>query len=50
MRAIVYNGAGDTDVIEIREVPTPEPGSDEAQVAVAYVGLNRADILERKGQ
>lgn len=50
MRAIVYNGAGDTYVIEIREVPIPEPGSDEAQIAVAYVGLNRADILERKGQ
>jgi len=50
VRAIVYNGAGDTGVIEIREVPTPEPGSDDAQVAVAYVGLNRADILERKGQ
>jgi putative PIG3 family NAD(P)H quinone oxidoreductase len=50
MRAVVYNGAGDADVINIREVPTPEPGSDDAQVAVAYVGLNRADILERKGQ
>src|ERR1700693_3647826 len=49
MRAIVYDGAGDTGVIEIREVPTPEPGSDDAQVKVAYVGLNRADILERKG-
>jgi putative PIG3 family NAD(P)H quinone oxidoreductase len=50
MRAIVYSGAGDAGVIEIRNVPAPEPGSDEAQVAVAYVGLNRADILERKGQ
>jgi putative PIG3 family NAD(P)H quinone oxidoreductase len=50
MKAIVYNGAGDAGVIEVRDVPAPEPGSDDAQVAVAYVGLNRADILERKGQ
>ena len=49
MKAIVYNGAGDAGVIEVRDVPAPEPGTDDAQVAVAYVGLNRADILERLG-
>jgi NADPH2:quinone reductase len=49
MRAIVYDGAGGPEVIAIRDVPTPEPGSDDAQVQVAYVGLNRADTLERKG-
>jgi len=49
MRAILYEGAGGPEVIAIREVPTPEPGSDDAQVQVAYVGLNRADTLERKG-
>jgi putative PIG3 family NAD(P)H quinone oxidoreductase len=49
MRAVTYEGAGDPGVIRIAEVAAPQPGSDDAQVAVAYAGLNRADILERKG-
>jgi putative PIG3 family NAD(P)H quinone oxidoreductase len=51
MRAATYHGAGDTGVIAIRDdVPQPELGSDDVLVAVAYAGLNRADILERQGK
>jgi len=50
MRAAIYTGTGGTEVIAIRDdVPDPEIGSDDALVAVAYAGLNRADILERRG-
>jgi NADPH2:quinone reductase len=49
MRAIAYEGAGGTEIIRVREVPKPEPGSEDALVAVAYAGLNRADLLERMG-
>ncbi|MBP2648898.1 MAG: Quinone oxidoreductase [Gemmatimonadetes bacterium] len=49
MRAAWYNGAGDTDVIEIRDVPAPAPGPHEVRVRVHAAGLNRADILQRKG-
>jgi putative PIG3 family NAD(P)H quinone oxidoreductase len=49
MRAIAYEGGGGPEVIRVRDVPIPEPGSDDALVVVAYAGLNRADILERMG-
>lgn len=49
MRAVWYNGAGDTSVIEIREVPLPEPGPREIRVRVHAAGLNRADVLQRMG-
>ncbi|MGE5230947.1 MAG: NAD(P)H-quinone oxidoreductase [Deltaproteobacteria bacterium] len=49
MRAIVYTGAGGPEVIAIREVPTPVPGPGEIRVRVKAAGLNRADILQRRG-
>jgi putative PIG3 family NAD(P)H quinone oxidoreductase len=49
MRAIVNTGAGGTEVLALREVPTPEPGHCEVRVRVHAAGLNRADILQRKG-
>ena len=50
MRAAWYSGAGDTDVIEIRDVPLPEPGPHEIRVRVHAAGLNRADLLQRMGR
>ena len=49
MRAAWYNGAGGTEVIEIREVPLPTPGPHEIRVRVHAAGLNRADLLQRQG-
>ena len=50
MRAAIYTGAGGTGVIAVRDdVPEPTLGSDDAIVDVAFAGLNRADILERRG-
>jgi putative PIG3 family NAD(P)H quinone oxidoreductase len=49
MRAVIYTGAGTTDVIQLRDVPTPEPGPQQILVRVAAAGLNRADILQRRG-
>ncbi|MFZ5625510.1 MAG: NAD(P)H-quinone oxidoreductase [Gemmatimonadota bacterium] len=50
MRAAIYAGAGGPEVIEFRDVPTPEPGPGQIRVRVAAAGLNRADILQRRGQ
>jgi putative PIG3 family NAD(P)H quinone oxidoreductase len=36
-------------VLELREVPQPVPGAGEILVHVAAAGVNRADILQRKG-
>jgi len=50
MRAIVIKGPGGPEVLELREVPRPEPGPGEALVRVASSGLNRADLLQRRGR
>ncbi len=50
MRAATYTGAGGTEVIALRDdVDEPAIGPDDALVRVAYAGLNRADVLERRG-
>ena len=49
MRAMMYQGAGGTNVIQLAEVPTPEPGDHRVQVRVHASGLNRADVLQRRG-
>lgn len=49
MRAIVYEGSGGPDVVSLREVSTPAPGAGEVRVRVRAAGLNRADILQRRG-
>ena len=50
MRAVVYARPGDLEVVDVRDVPDPVPGSDDVVVDVAYAGLNRADLLQRQGR
>jgi putative PIG3 family NAD(P)H quinone oxidoreductase len=50
MRAIVYAGAGGTEVVQLRDVPTPSPGRGQVLVRVAAAGLNRPDIFQRRGR
>ncbi|MDX1672692.1 MAG: zinc-binding dehydrogenase [Balneolaceae bacterium] len=50
MKQIVNTADGSYDVLEVREVPAPEPGEEEIRIDVRAAGLNFADILARKGQ
>jgi putative PIG3 family NAD(P)H quinone oxidoreductase len=50
MKAIVITRPGDLDSLEVREVATPEAGGDLVRVRVRACGLNRADLLQAKGQ
>jgi putative PIG3 family NAD(P)H quinone oxidoreductase len=50
MRAVVIREPGEPDVLELREVPRPQPGAGEVLVRVASSGLNRADLLQRRGR
>ncbi len=47
--AISFRGAGGVEVIERVEVEVREPGHGEVTVEVVAVGLNRADLLQRRG-
>jgi NADPH2:quinone reductase len=49
MRAIIYTAPGGPEIIQLREVPTPEPGPGQVRVRVRAAGLNRADIIQRRG-
>ena len=50
MRAVIYEGAGGPEVITIGKVPKPEVGKDHIRVQVHAAGLNRADLIQRRGQ
>lgn len=50
MRAFVITAPGGPEVLELRDVATPEPGPGEIRVRVRAVGVNRADILQRRGR
>ncbi len=49
MRAVVIREPGGPEVLEVQEVPDPQPRADEVVVDVAACGVNRADVLQRQG-
>ena len=50
MRAVYIKEFGGPENLEIREVPDPpRPAKGEVLVAVKAAGLNRADLLQRRG-
>lgn len=44
-----FRAAGGAEVIEAGEVEVRDPGPGEVQVEIAAAGLNRADLLQRRG-
>lgn len=49
MRTLVIEGSGASGTLAIRERPDPSYGPDEVRVRVRAAGLNRADVLQRRG-
>jgi len=49
MRAITIPQPGDADALVLEDVPIPQPAVDEVLVQVAAAGVNRADLMQRKG-
>lgn len=50
MKAIVIRTPGAPEVLELADVPQPVPAADEVLVQVMAAGINRPDVLQRKGQ
>jgi NADPH:quinone reductase len=50
MKAVVITRFGGPEVLEIQDVPAPQPGSQEVLVHVRSTALNRADLLQRLGR
>jgi len=49
MRAVRISEYGGPDVLEVVDVPAPEPGPDQLLVEVAAIGVNYRDVYEREG-
>jgi len=49
MLAVVFDTPGDEAVLRMAEVPEPVCGAGELRIRVAAAGINRADLLQRRG-
>lgn len=49
MKVVAVRGAGGPDVLQLEERPAPALGEGQVRVEVAAAGLNRADLLQRRG-
>jgi putative PIG3 family NAD(P)H quinone oxidoreductase len=49
MHAVVITEPGDPEVLRWQQVPDPEPGPDEVLLQITAGGVNRADLLQRRG-
>lgn len=50
MKAVVITSFGDPEVLQIREVEAPKSSQREILVGVRATALNRADVLQRRGE
>lgn len=50
MKAVIITEFGGPDVLKLQDVPEPQPSRGEVRVRVMATALNRADVLQRKGQ
>lgn len=49
MKALQYRQFGGPEVLELTDVPDPEPGPRDVIVEVAYTALNHLDVVQRNG-
>jgi NADPH2:quinone reductase len=49
MRAIVYDRAGEADVLQLVDRPAPTPGAGEVRVRIVVSGVNPTDWKSRRG-
>jgi NADPH2:quinone reductase len=49
MRVVEISAPGGPEVLRLAERPRPRPGAGEVLIAVAAAGVNRPDVLQRKG-
>ncbi len=49
MRVVEIKEPGPAEALQIRTRPVPVPGSGEVSIRVVAAGVNRADVMQRKG-
>lgn len=48
-RVVQFHEYGDPSVLRIENIQVPAPAADEVQIGVRAIGLNRAEVMFRKG-
>ncbi len=49
-KVVRFHSLGGPEVLKIQEEPIPEPGKGEVRLNVKAIGLNRAEVMFRRGQ
>ena len=49
MRAVVVDGPGPPEVLQVRDIPKPSPLRGEVLIRVKAFGLNRSELHFRRG-
>ena len=49
-KIVRFHETGGPEVLQLEELPLSEPGKGEVRIKVEAIGLNRAEIMFRKGQ
>ncbi len=50
MKAVVITQPGAPEVLQVQSRPKPEPGEGEVLIQVKAAGVNRPDVIQRKGK
>src|SRR6185437_3158468 len=50
VKIVRFHKTGSAEVLQFDELPLPEPASGEVRLRVKALGLNRAEVMFRKGQ
>ena len=49
-KIIRFHVTGDAEVLKVEDLPLTEPGNGEVRMKVEAIGLNRAEVMYRRGQ
>jgi NADPH:quinone reductase-like Zn-dependent oxidoreductase len=49
-KTVRFHATGEADVLQLEELAVPEPGEGEVRIRVKAIGLNRAEVMFRRGQ
>ena len=49
MQVVGFDAPGGPEVLKLSEVPVPRPGAGQVLIKVAFAGVNRPDVIQRKG-
>jgi NADPH:quinone reductase-like Zn-dependent oxidoreductase len=49
-KIVRFHKAGGAEVLQLDELPLPQPAADEVRLRVKAIGLNRADVMFREDQ